>query len=383
MNLHIFAGHLRDHRNASGITQAEVARHLNVTPQTVSKWERGLCAPDLDNLIELAALLDVSVDELIRADAQVIRSFAAIDGGGTKTEFLLFTEEGHIQRRLLRGSTNPNVVGGDTARANLTDGLDALIAGTRLSGIFAGIAGSATSGNAELLTGAIASRVGSVPVRVGSDILNVIHSVRGVDHCIAVICGTGSSVFAWDGKALHRYGGWGYLFDGAGSGYDIGCDILRECFALADGFGRTSLVTELAEQQLGCPAYDRLEDFYSGGRDIVAALAPIAFQACREGDEAARAILMRNFSRIASLIRAADNGSDTVILSGGLTCHRDVIEPMLADMLPPNMRLIFPELPQIYGSALAAMKFCGCTPADPDVFDKHFTEEYNQIRKES
>ncbi len=309
--------------------------------------------------------------------------FAAIDGGGTKTEFLLFTEGGHILRRLLRGSTNPNIVGKETAHANLTNGLDELIAGSQISGIFGGIAGSTTSGNTELLTKAIVSRVEGIPVRVGSDILNVIHSVRGADHCIAAICGTGSSVFSWDGENLHRYGGWGYLFDGAGSGYDIGCDILRECFALDDGFGKTSLVSELAEKQIGCPAIEKLNKFYSGNRNIIASLAPIAFDAFRQGDETARTILIRNFSRVASLIRAADNGSDTVIISGGLTCQRDVIEPLLAGMLPSRMKLVFPALPQIYGSALAAMKFSGYTPADPDIFDHHFTEEYNKIKKEA
>ena len=378
MNLHIFAEHLRDRRSATGLTQAEVARRLNVTPQTVSKWERGLSAPDLDNLIELSELLSVSVDELIRTAPQAVRNFIAIDGGGSKTEFLLFTEEGHILCRLLRGSTNPNAVGADIACHNLTDGLEALISGVKISGVFAGIAGSTTGGNTELLMRAVVSRVRNVPVYIGSDILNVIHSVHDADHCVAVICGTGSSVFSWNGSKLHRYGGWGYLFDGAGSGYDIGCDILRECFALGDGFGRASIVTELAEKQLGCPAIERLQDFYSGKRDIVAALAPLAFEAYRQGDAVASEILTRNFTRIAALIRAADNSSGTVIISGGLTCNRDVIAPILAAMLPPDTRLIFPNLPQIYGAALAAMKFCGCVPTNPDAFERCFTEEYNR-----
>ncbi len=68
MNMLIFAERLRERRGAVGITQASVARQLNVTPQTVSKWERGVSVPDIDNLIELAKLLNVSVDELIRTD---------------------------------------------------------------------------------------------------------------------------------------------------------------------------------------------------------------------------------------------------------------------------------------------------------------------------
>ena len=80
-------------------------------PQTVSKWERALSLPDIDNLIKLAQLLNVTIDELVRSDEQLIRTFIAIDGGGTKTEFVAFSENGHIIKHLLRGSTNSNVVG--------------------------------------------------------------------------------------------------------------------------------------------------------------------------------------------------------------------------------------------------------------------------------
>ncbi len=383
MNLQNFAKQLREFRKSAQITQMEVADRLRITPQTVSKWERGLSTPDLDNLIDLARLFDVSLDRLVLADDSSEHIFAAIDGGGTKTEFILFNEEGHILRRVLCGSTNPNTVGIDSARETMIRGLDELLYGKRPSGVFGGIAGSMTGNNGELLRSAIASRVSGVPIRIGSDIINVIHSVRGVNRCIAVICGTGSSVFGWDGVSLHRYGGWGYLFDGAGSGFDIGCDILRECFALSDGFGHRSLVTDLTQKQLGCPAIERLEEFYSGGRSKIASLVPIAFDAYRQGDETAHTIIERNLSRIATLIKAADNGSATVILSGGLTAHRDVIEPMLASMLPQGKKLVFPELPQIYGAALASMAFSGYDTAVPEVFDRNFTEDYDRLREET
>ena len=85
----------------------------------------------------------------------------------------------------------------------------------------------------------------------------------------------------------------------------------------------------------------------------------------------------------AMLIKAADNGSATVILSGGLTAHRDVIEPMLASMLPRGKKLVFPELPQIYGAALASMAFSGYDTAVPEVFDRNFTEDYDRLREET
>jgi len=382
MNLKIFAKKLRQNRQLTLLTQAELARHLNITPQTVSKWERGLSAPDLDNLIELAELFHITVDELIRNSAEIsARTFIAADGGGTKTEMILFGEDGHIQRRLLSGASNPNVVGLDAACMCFTSGIGELLnTGRTPSGIFAGFAGCLTGNNAETVRTAIASRSGSVPVKVGSDILNVIHSVRGADQCIALICGTGSSVFSYDGENLRRYGGWGYLFDDAGSGYDIGRDVIRECLALEDGFGPASIVTELAQEKLGGSATKRQAEFYADGRDKIAAMAPIAFEAYRQGDKTAERILTRNFERVIRLILAADNGSDTVIISGGLTAHRDVLEPLLKSGLPSRFSLVFPELPQIYGAALAVMKYNNCCP-DPATFDRNFTEDYQNIKK--
>ena len=52
-------------RRARGLTQGQVAIHMGVSPQAVSKWERGLACPDLVFLDDLADLLDVTIEELL------------------------------------------------------------------------------------------------------------------------------------------------------------------------------------------------------------------------------------------------------------------------------------------------------------------------------
>lgn len=54
-------------RKDANMTQAELAQKLNVTIQAVSKWERGKGLPDINTLEPLAAALDVSVIELMKA----------------------------------------------------------------------------------------------------------------------------------------------------------------------------------------------------------------------------------------------------------------------------------------------------------------------------
>ncbi len=47
-----------------GITQEAMAQHLGVTPQAISKWERGVATPDIALLPQLSAYFGVTIDEL-------------------------------------------------------------------------------------------------------------------------------------------------------------------------------------------------------------------------------------------------------------------------------------------------------------------------------
>ncbi len=52
-------------RKQKGFTQEQLAEKLNVTNQSVSKWEKDINAPDITLLVELADLLETSVDYLL------------------------------------------------------------------------------------------------------------------------------------------------------------------------------------------------------------------------------------------------------------------------------------------------------------------------------
>ena len=52
-------------RRVLGLTQGQVAVRMGVSPQAVSKWERGLACPDLVFLDDLAELLDIGLEELL------------------------------------------------------------------------------------------------------------------------------------------------------------------------------------------------------------------------------------------------------------------------------------------------------------------------------
>ena len=55
-------------RTARDMSQGDLAEALEVSRQSVSKWETGQSVPDLDKIIKLADLFGVTVDELVRTE---------------------------------------------------------------------------------------------------------------------------------------------------------------------------------------------------------------------------------------------------------------------------------------------------------------------------
>lgn len=56
-------------RKEKGLTQLELAEKMGVTDKAVSKWERDLSFPDINSMPKLAGIFNVTVDDLLRAQA--------------------------------------------------------------------------------------------------------------------------------------------------------------------------------------------------------------------------------------------------------------------------------------------------------------------------
>lgn len=78
MDLGELGGRIKRRREARGLRQADLASALRVTPQAVSKWERGENAPDIVVLVPLARLLDVSVEWLLGGGPVERETFDAV-----------------------------------------------------------------------------------------------------------------------------------------------------------------------------------------------------------------------------------------------------------------------------------------------------------------
>lgn len=68
MNQEVFGTFIATERRKAGMTQQALADQLHVTDKAVSKWERGLCYPDLTLMEQLAAALGLTITELMSCE---------------------------------------------------------------------------------------------------------------------------------------------------------------------------------------------------------------------------------------------------------------------------------------------------------------------------
>ena len=74
-------------RKASNMTQQELADKLNVSRSTISNWEVGRNYPDLDMIVELSDIFNLSLDSLLREDTEMIQEVSKEQRNGKKRKW--------------------------------------------------------------------------------------------------------------------------------------------------------------------------------------------------------------------------------------------------------------------------------------------------------
>ena len=356
-----FAGNLRRLRKEHGLTRAALAEKISYSEKSIEKWESGGAIPSVNMLCQLAQLFHISLDALVYPAKSPVSYFLGIDGGGTKTAFLLQNREGKILRQVSLTSSNPNDVGMDRCKSVLESGIRECCQGLpfREISMYAGLAGSKGGNTAQLLREFFAS-FGFARSDIGSDMDTALAlGLRGQDGMI-VILGTGNVALAQKNGVQKRIGGWGYLLDSGGSGYNLGRDALEAALCAGDGRGKATLLQQLLEEKLGKSIPESIPEIYRGGKRLIAGFAPLVFDACDQGDKIAREILEKNIAYLARLIGAGLDFLETpdlpIALMGGL-CHRgDLFLPRLKEFLPQATGLHINLSPMTEGAILLARK---------------------------
>ena len=171
--------------------------------------------------------------------------YLGIDGGGSKTAFLLVDEYYNEISHLHTGPSNHLSIGNDAAREAIARGISQL--SERPDIICAGFAGAGRPESVNFYKEVLHSIVPEAQVIIESDAFISSIGAIGIDPGILLIAGTGSIVIGRDkDRAMFRVGGWGPYFGDEGSGFWIGREAIRAALRSIDRQSSTEFVQRIA-----------------------------------------------------------------------------------------------------------------------------------------
>ncbi|MDD7339731.1 MAG: helix-turn-helix transcriptional regulator [Eubacteriales bacterium] len=65
--------HIKHYRNEKGLSQEELAERVYVTRQTISNWENNKNYPDINSIVLLSEVFEISIDNLIKGDLEEMK----------------------------------------------------------------------------------------------------------------------------------------------------------------------------------------------------------------------------------------------------------------------------------------------------------------------
>lgn len=306
-----------------------------------------------------------------------MNTYLGIDGGGTKTKFILSDAAGRILAEDLQPTCNYLQVGLDGLTRVLEAGVDAIcekagIARGDIRGAFAGIpcyGDSAT--NIPMLTKTVAQAMGGIPHRVGNDSENSLAGTLAGECGISIICGTGSIAFGRNavGEVL-RCGGWHHAIGSdEGSGSWIGLRLLHLFTRQSDGrdprtalYGAMKKALDIDEDG---DVITRVVEDWGMDRTRIAALSRLLGDLLAAGDPNATAILRDAAHELFDMARTlyrrlGFEGVAPVSYSGGVfNLGAPILDPLAAELSEHSMRLVAPKLPPDEGALVLAMQLDG------------------------
>lgn len=94
-----FNENLPKRRKELNFSQEQLADKMNVTRQTISKWENGTAMPDLKKITELADFFDISMDELLGTPLNNKTDGASVNTDQNENILMLLTETTEQKKR--------------------------------------------------------------------------------------------------------------------------------------------------------------------------------------------------------------------------------------------------------------------------------------------
>lgn len=293
--------------------------------------------------------------------------FICIDGGGTKTKFVLYNHEGKYISSLIKPSCHimQNTI--EKVGQILMDGINTILLDNCIQDkevvISMGLGGYGSEKNQRKIDLLLQSIFGDkFSYTVTNDAEIALLGAHDGQKGAILISGTGSILLYFDGVRFNRYGGWGYLLGDEGSAYWVGKELLKQFNKEADDLTTKTEIFKLIMNKFSLQnphdILDSLIDSEGGFRTAVASLAKSTNNLALDGNKDCKDILIKAGEELADLCNSSlgRNINVNLALYGGLWESGDILFNSFLDSKIDSIRLIEPKHDACWGAYILAKK---------------------------
>lgn len=305
--------------------------------------------------------------------------FLGVDGGGTKTAFVLIDLDGNVRASHHESSSYYLEAGMENTRDLLKSGTDITLqkAGVSKSELHYAFFGLPAYGEDSAIQPLLDALPGSFMdrerYRCDCDMICSWAGSLACEDGISVISGTGSMAYGEYSGTGVRAGGWGELFSDEGSAYWIAREGLNLFSKMSDGRVKPGELHNLMRSRFNLTRdLDLCGYIYStlgAQRSAIAQISQIVAEAALAGDTAAYAIFERAALELAAIVSAVRTSLHVpatatlpVSYSGGVFSSDTLLLTPFQNALnsyPGQFSLVTPKLTPVIGAAIYAAKCAG------------------------
>jgi len=308
--------------------------------------------------------------------------YLAVDGGNSKTDVVVGTDDGEVLAFARGPGTNHQSIG----LPEMLSRLQPLVSRARTAaGIADGaefaradvyLAGADLPAEVQMLTAAIADQRWAPTLRVENDTFALLRAGTDAPDAVAVICGAGINCVGRtvDGRTA-RFPSLGDISGDWGGGGHLATLALWHAVRGEDGRGPATALTTAVADHFGLSTVEDVATSLQLGsveRARLSELTPLLFDVAEAGDGVAREVVARQAAEVVSLAVVAAGRLDlidspfTVVLGGGvLRARRPLLQNAIVDgihAVAPKAAITVVDAPPVLGAALAALDELGASP---------------------
>ncbi|MFI7640740.1 N-acetylglucosamine kinase [Nonomuraea sp. NPDC049400] len=306
------------------------------------------------------------------------RLVLAVDGGNSKTDVAVVSEDGRVLATGRSGGFAPQRDGVAAAVSVVEQALSALpppAAG--FDHVSACLAGADLPVEEEALARELAARGLGGDVVVRNDTFALLRAGASAAWGVAVVCGAGiNAVGVSPTGAVARFPALGRISGDWGGGQGLAEEALWYAARAEDGRGAPTALTGLITSHFGTATVEELVLELHFGRlaeERLHELSPGVLAVAADGDAVARSLVERQAEEVTVLAEVClrrlgllETPAE-VVLGGGVLTARDPLLMSLLDaafaVRAPRAKLVLADVPPLVGAALLGLEHLGATEA--------------------